>query len=438
MRILWVCNTLPRTAAEAAGRQVDNKEGWLDGALVSISNADGSGEGPSLELAIAFPSDEAYDRSAGTGRMEVSIGRDMYVNLYGYSDDRRTPEIYDKGLEKEFADIMADCKPDIVHVFGTEYGHDLAVGRTVSALKKSGSAVKLLIGIQGIISECGRVYADGLPENVKRNRTFRDRIKDDNILRQQEKFLLRGEFELETITYATDITGRTEFDRNWSMEHNPRSVYHHMNETLRSEFYEGTWDVTECDRHVIFMSQGDYPLKGLHKIIRIMPEIAADYPDVKLIVAGMDITKHRTLRDRIRIGNYGKYLNELIAVNKLKDRVIFTGPLGAAQMKDMYLKSHAYICASSIENSPNSMGEAMLLGLPVIAARVGGIPSMIEDQTEGLLYDDVSEIPGLLHKIWDDDASATLLGAAGMNRAYRTHDAEANLHRLLEIYDELG
>lgn len=403
-----------------------------------MSIADSGRDGSVPEIAIAYPSEDAYDMSTGSGCMEVTVGSYMRLRLYGYSDDRRTPDIYDKGLEKEFADIIADYKPDIVHVFGTEYGHDLAVSRTVSGLRQSGGTVKLLIGIQGIISECGKVYADGLPENVKRNRTFRDRVKDDNILRQQEKFLRRGEFELEAITYATDITGRTGFDEKWSREHNPRAVYHHMNETLRSEFYEGTWDVTECDRHVMFMSQGDYPLKGLHKIIRIMPEIIADYPDARLVVAGMDITSRRTLKDRIRIGNYGKYLNELIAANKLKGRVVFTGPLDAAQMKEMYLKSHVYICASSVENSPNSMGEAMLLGLPVIAPRVGGIPSMIEDVSEGLLYDDVSEIPGLLHKIWDDDAAATLLGAAGMNRAYSTHNAESNTRRLLEIYDELG
>ncbi len=438
MKILWVCNTLPRTAAEAAGRQVDNKEGWLDGVLKSISDANAAEEAKTVELAIACPSDEAYDSAAGTGCMDVTVGSGMHIRLYGYSDDRRTPDIYDSGLEKEFEGIITDFGPDIIHVFGTEYGHGLATGRTVSKLKKNGKNIKLLIGIQGIISECGKAYTNGLPENVKRNRTFRDRLKDDNILRQQEKFLKRGEFELEAITYATDITGRTEFDKNWSREHNPGAAYHHMNETLRSEFYDGTWDVTECDRHVIFMSQGDYPLKGVHRIIRILPDIAADYPDVKLVVAGMDITSRRTLKDRIKISNYGKYLNELITANKLKGKVIFTGPLSAAQMKEQYLKSHAYLCASSIENSPNSMGEAMLLGLPVIAARVGGIPSMIEDRSDGLLYDDVSEIPGLLHKIWDDDAAATLIGAAGMNRAYKTHDAETNLHRLLEIYDELG
>ncbi|MBR5359547.1 MAG: glycosyltransferase family 4 protein, partial [Lachnospiraceae bacterium] len=200
---------------------------------------------------------------------------------------------------------------------------------------------------------------------------------------------------------------------------------------------EGTWDLTECDRHVICMSQGDYPLKGLHKILAILPDIVADYPDASLVIAGMDITRRTTFKDRLKISNYGKYLTELIASGKLQGKVRFTGPLNAAGMKEMYLKSHTYLCASSIENSPNSMGEAMMLGVPVIAARVGGIPSMIEDGTEGLLYDSTDEIKDLIHKIWDDDAYATEIGAAAMNRAYKTHDADTNMRRLLEIYNEI-
>ena len=62
---------------------------------------------------------------------------------------------------------------------------------------------------------------------------------------------------------------------------------------------------------------------------------------------------------------------------------------------------------------------------------------MIENETEGLLYRDADEIPELIHKIWDDDAYGMELGAAAMNRAYGTHNAETNIDRLLEIYNEI-
>ena len=53
-------------------------------------------------------------------------------------------------------------------------------------------------------------------------------------------------------------------------------------------------------------------------------------------------------------------------------------------MKDRFLKSHMYLCPSAIENSPNSLGEAMLLGVPCVAADVGGISSIFENGKDGI------------------------------------------------------
>ena len=36
----------------------------------------------------------------------------------------------------------------------------------------------------------------------------------------------------------------------------------------------------------IFVSQGNIPLKGLHRVIEALPAIAARYPDVQVDMAG--------------------------------------------------------------------------------------------------------------------------------------------------------
>ncbi len=440
MRVLWVCNTLPGIAAEAMGRAAGNKEGWLSGALKSLADklCDRAGEDTGeLTLAIAAPSSDMSAKGTDISGKRVSLIKGSDILIYEFYEDTVHPEIYDEGLEADFEHIIKEFAPDTVHVFGTEYGHCLAVSRVVSGINRQGSDIKLLIGLQGIISECAIRYTAGLPDDIVRSRTFRDIIKKDNIAMQALKFTLRGEHELEAIGYATDITGRTAFDRQWSEAHAPEAVYHHMNETLRPIFYEGTWDVTGCDRHVIFMSQGDYPLKGLHNVLSILPEIIERYPDTRLVVAGMNLMDVSGLKNRIRLSGYGRYLRELIRRYNLWEHVKFTGPLDPEGMKEQYLECGVYLCASSLENSPNSMGEAMLLSVPVVAPRVGGIPSMIEDGTEGMLYDRIEEIPDLICRLFGDDGLATELGAAGMNRALKTHDPKTNLTRLLEIYEEI-
>ena len=81
----------------------------------------------------------------------------------------------------------------------------------------------------------------------------------------------------------------------------------------------------------------------------------------------------------------------------------------------------------------------MLLGVPVVASRTGGIPSILNEGEEGLLFD-VGNSSGLADdvlRIWNDDAYAMELSAAEIARARVNHDGDMNYRRLLEIYKEL-
>src|SRR5690606_18797557 len=108
----------------------------------------------------------------------------------------------------------------------------------------------------------------------------------------------------------------------------------------------------------------------------------------------------------------------------------------AEEMVKEYLNCHVFICPSSIENSPNSLGEAQLLGVPCIASYVGGVPDMVEQEKTGLLYrfEEVEMLAQSIKRIFTDDSLAQKLSENGMVAASKRHDRHANMNQLLKIY----
>jgi len=114
-----------------------------------------------------------------------------------------------------------------------------------------------------------------------------------------------------------------------------------------------------------------------------MPLILKRFPDTKLYVSGQNITKSDTLKDKLKISSYGKYIKELIEKYNLQKNVLFTGILDEKQMCKRYLKSHVFVSPSIVENESNSLSEAKILGVPSVDSYVGGVIDRIEHGKDG-------------------------------------------------------
>ena len=417
---------LPAIAKEL-GLSYSSREGWLSGIFGRVLQ----GKAP-FELGVCFPVESWSGISAGSF---LANG----VRCYAFLEDLGHPEYYDAGLEKRFAEILEDFRPDMVHIFGTEFPHALA------AIRVFGKPERTLLGIQGLCGEIAKVYMAGLPARVQRQVTFRDFIRRDSLRQQREKFILRGKNEAEIIKGCGCITGRTGFDREGTAKINPGARYFFMNETMREEFYSGSWNLSQCEKHSLFLGQGDYPLKGMHFVLEAMALLLPVYPDLKLYVAGNSVIERMTWKQRMKLPAYGKYLLELISRYGLEDKVIMAGKLSARQMKERFLACHTFLCPSVLENSPNTVGEAMLLGVPVIASAAGGIPDMVADGRNGLLFPagNIKALAEAVLRMWDEEKdregltlSQRLSKQAALS-ASMTHDGETNYLRLLEIYGEM-
>lgn len=444
MKVLWTCNFILPAIALQLGLEPTNKEGWVQG-LAEQTLADQKNN--QIQFGIAFPvPDSLLDQREDFFEREFTVNGAVVVG-YGFREQTDMPHRQDPALEGRLRKILEAFRPQVVHCFGTEYPHALALCRACAQKDH------LLISIQGLCTRIAKAYEANLPENVVKRFTFRDLLKQDNIALQKKKFRLRGEAEREAIQLAGNVGGRTIWDRSNAMEWNPAVRYFEMKETLRRDFYEGKWEKDACEPHSIFLSQGDYPIKGLHYVLLALPAIREAYPDVKVYVAGNNVTAYGTWKEKLKISSYGKYLRDLMKRFDLTQRVVFLGKLGSSEMKKRYLKSSLFVCPSAMENSPNSLGEAMLLGMPCVTSDVGGILSMFTDGEDGIAYQgwreetsrengEAERIAGNLAaavlKMWSDPEKEKEYCENARIHALRNHERARNYERTMEIYAKIA
>ena len=108
-------------------------------------------------------------------------------------------------------------------------------------------------------------------------------------------------------------------------------------------------------------------------------------------------------------------------------------------MCQQYLKSHVFVSASSIENSPNSVCEAMILGVPTVSSMVGGVANLLEHGKEGFYYQ--ADAPYMLahyvKKVFENAEFAQVISGQARERAMLRHDTEKIIQELQGIYSEI-
>ena len=406
MNILWITNIMLPPLCEVLNLPVPVVGGWM------YSSASKLIEDNSVNLAVAtiYQGEEYKD-------VQVGAIRYFLLPLNGHSNLK-----YNKHLEQYWRIIKNNFNPDVVHIHGTEYPHGLAYVRACGG-------ENVVVSIQGLLS-CYYYYYYGLSDvDILTNITLRDILRQDNIFQQRNKMKKRSTYEKEIISSANHIIGRTSWDKAHVWAINPNAIYHHCNETLRPEFYKHSWNYDKCEKHSIFMSQAGYPVKGLHLMLKALAIVKKFYPDVKLYIAGDDITK----KPWYRLSGYGKIIKKMIRSFSLDNQVFFTGPLDEVSICDRYLSSNLFVSPSTIENSPNSLCEAQLLGMPYLASYVGGVADLTEGHNEHLYrFEEYEMLAWKICYIFDTDKFSI-----NNPNAYKRHNSNYNKQTLVSIYRKI-
>jgi len=413
MKILWLCNIELPIISKVLNKKIDDYAGWLTGFL------DGLKAKNNIEITVMYPS------------KIVETGRADWICYKSFINNKNNIE----QTKSFFIKFLMANDFDIIHIFGTEFLH---TNLMVEACKSLKIEKKILINIQGLISIYYKHYFADLPFNICRQFTFKELIKKNNIYNLKKSLELKSKYEVEAIKNILYISGRTDWDKACSIQINPNIKYFKCNEILRENFYNNKWKYDGCQKHSIFVSQCSYPIKGFHKIIEALPYILLQYPDLILYTTGKNLFDLKFL-DKLKISSYNKYLLKLIKKYKLKNNIVFLGNLNEEEMCKAYINANVFVSASSIENSPNSLGEAMLLGMPVISSDVGGVKNMLIHNEEGFIYpfNEYYMISYYVCEFFKMKDKASDYGNKAKKHAEITHDKIENSQVIYNIYNTI-
>lgn len=423
MKVLWFSATpLSLNAGENTG--VEGK-GWISSLLQLALAIEG------LELVVAYenysPDKKEIEES---GRLKI-----IPINISRYSKreiikDMMTKKEVDEYIISESLKIIHDNKPDLIHVFGTEWCFGLLAAHT---------DIPVIIHIQGMWSQIrnclllpgqSSLFDRLKPELVTHPLGFFARYhyynlskerhhREEDILRQNKYFMCR-----------------TRWDQSVVRFYNKDAKIFHMDEALRSDFMDCSrrWSFggtrKDTDKRIVISTTGAcYSIKG---------------PDVVLKTAKLLRENTDYQIEWKWIGGTDEDIREFEKLTKIKAKDVglrMMGTLSAQQMIDELLSSDMYVHTSYSDNSPNAVCEAQYLGLPVIATDAGGTISLFSENYDRNMIIPVNDPFYLASKIVElreDKDKAQMLSDENRTIARERHNYQRITRQLQHIYRTLS
>lgn len=415
MKVLWFTNTASLGADHLNIKEIGG--GWIESLEAKLI------ENNSIELGISFHFSGFYSdpfvikNTTYFPIFQKPLGRLRKI-FYNW---QHTDEIEDRMVQ--YLKVIEDFKPDIIHIFGTESDFGLIIPKT---------SIPCVIHLQGNRTVINQKWFSGFSSNdVLKYSGKWSMMKGEGVYHHyffNKKAAAREKIIFKNCKY---FLGRTEWDRRISQVLSKKSKYFTCNEIMRSNFYQTEWKNEKKNNSFTIISVFRNNIyKGLETIFlckKILTENRPNYP-ISWEIAGIteedEIPKLLQKKLKRKINEFG---------------IKFLGPLPEKELVFKMIHSDVFVHASHIDNSPNSLCEAMLLGMPVIATFAGGIPSILKDKNEGLLVQDGDPyaMAGAMLELIENTEYAKKLGSNARQTAMLRHNPDTITKNMVQIYSSV-
>lgn len=412
MRILWFAIT-PCGAAEKL-TPGSFTAGWL-ASLEQQVKLD-----PLIDLAVSFYYNGELDPFEYKSVQYYPVARGRGQTKFAKIMDRL--EAYQANRDERYVEklirVIETVRPDVIHIHGTEDNFGL-IQKYIQ--------LPVVFSIQSLLTPYCEKYFSGIPRSVASSKeNFSSKLLIDSVVNNFFLFSKWAKREVEMLKPARFIIGRTSWDKRATRILAPKSLYFVGNEIMRSSFYSKEWKKSAFDtkiKIVTTMSGGLY--KGMESVLKTAA-VLTDYKfDFEWLVVGQ--TESGKFPQMVQ-----RWLKQDYAVNG----VTFLGSKTEPELVEILCGADIYCQVSHIENSPNSLCEAMLLGMPVVATFAGGTDSMLENGSQGMLVQDGDSysLAGAITELAGDFEKSREYGQNARKAALERHDPKKVANEIIDVY----
>ncbi len=325
----------------------------------------------------------------------------------------------------QFLKIIEDFKPDVIHVFGSESGF---------AAIQNFTSIPVLIHIQGIINPCLYAY---YPIGISKcDFLLNTDYLYDNLIASSPPFNYRrfkkqAQREERLLKQTKNVNGRTHWDKIITNIYNPKVNYFHIEEVLRPIFYD-TENKVEKKTNIqinILSTLSSTVYKGIDVILKTA-QLLKNIPNIKYTwnIAGLESN------DKL-LGFFETKIN----VNHKDLNIKCCGRKNSLELVKLMKNADVFVHPSYIDNSPNSICEAQIMGLPIIACNVGGVSTLVKNEETGFLVpsNGIFEITNILNLLYKDIELRNTIGLQAREEAMVRHNRKTIITDLIGTYSLL-
>lgn len=341
--------------------------------------------------------------------------KDKYLDFIHIKDVTRD-EIQWSHYENQLKMVIDDFKPDVIEIFGSEFYFSLAA--------RVSKHIPTVLHFQGILSLYIYIF---LPPGISKwqyimsGKGLKGKYNNFQYLAYWQRSAYREKAVLKAVPH---VIGRTDWDKQAIAVLNPNAKYHYGGEILRDVFYENK--ERTIPSKITISSTISFPTyKGYDVILKVA-----------------NILKNELHLDFVWnvYGNINPdFMEKQVGLRHEGVDVRLCGVASPTQLRDALLESTMYFHPSYTENSPNSVCEAQILGVPVVASRVGGTDSLVEHGKTGFLYPVTDPYIAAYYIMYlvDNPGVNIAIGKAAKQVATARHDKKKIVNELMETYQEM-